>query len=237
MENDFGEIIACSSCRKCGYGSEPSPKCGTTIREDTPIIPCGPCENGTYSDEKGLMPCKDCEMKKCLPHQLFEGECTGRTDTTRCIPDQCEPDYKMNSDKTACVEDIPNMPNTTTKPVINTTKPVINATKPVINPTKPVINATKPVINATKPVINPTKPVINATKPVINATKPVINPTKPVINTTKPVHSNTRTGLSTGGKLGITFAIISMLALGIGFGLYRYCKGNHEGSPMTHQGT
>ena len=181
MKNDVGKIERCPNCRVCGHGFEPSPPCGTMIGIHTQIEPCKPCENGTYSSEKGTMSCKDCKMKKCFLHQLFEGECTSRTDRTYCI-DKCESGYRMNSYKTACIEDIPDVkPNKTTKPVhsVETSS----------------------------------------------------------VNTTKPVPSNTGTGLSTGGKLGITFTIILMLVLGIGFGLYRYCKRKHEGCPMTQQGT
>ena len=211
MQNNKGEITHCVLCRECGPGFQPSIRCGTTIHFDTIIGPCKPCPEGTFSAKRDTKNCKKCESESCFPHQVIQGKCSPKNDTSKCI-DECYTGYQMNANQTKCVMNKPD--NSTTE---RSTK---SNTPPSNNPTPIFPSSNVPNTSSNSTTERPTKKTLTMKK-----------------NTTKEIFvSNSSKNKETGLNVVIIIVILVLVAVFIIFTFYkclwpwlRVVKTNHQG--------
>lgn len=91
----------CIPCRPCPAGSQPKIPCGSVIGLHDKIGECQACSSGTYSSKKDTKSCQKFQSETCFEHQVIEGACTSKIDTSKCT-NKCDDGYQMNVHGTRC---------------------------------------------------------------------------------------------------------------------------------------
>ena len=198
-----GKLVKCVDCRTCGLGLQPDPPCGIIIDKDTSIGSCKPCPNGYFSSKKDTKNCEKCQSESCFPHQVIEGTCTRKSDTSKCI-NKCVTGYQMNAYQTKCVRNKPD--NSTTTPPSN--HPMTPMKSPPISPS---INPP-----TTTPGINSPLPTSILTPSIMDLkTKPSTILITHYMTTEKPEvlldHTHNDSSLSTGVVITIIIAVVIVI--------------------------